>query len=197
MVGVSPGAQIADRLAGFALRRIHKRGNTVFFPKYSKPFPWFLCAFFACGLWCVKLFFSVKNLCVEGHATEVWNGVLKRTAWLLKRKQQPGGAIRTEQANLSFHSTWCRYFPSFPSLCEKPYLTSHATHFFSPKWGETSLVRLSIIFSRKKEGFSLSLEIRCSILLKFRSWNYSILGRSFTSSKSTYVAKISLIFPKS
>ena len=188
-------AQIADRLAGFSLRRMHKRGNTVF-PKYTKPFPWFLCAFFRVWSMVCETFFSVKNFCVEGHATEVWNGVLKRTAWLLKRKQQPGGAIRTEQANLSFHSTWCRYFPSFPSLCEKPYLTSHATHF-PPKWGETSLVSalpLSKILSRKKEGFSFSLEIRCS---KFLSLNCSISERSSTSSKNTYVAKILLIFSKS
>ena len=38
VVGVSLMAQIADRLAGFSLRRMHKRGNTVF-PKYTKPFP--------------------------------------------------------------------------------------------------------------------------------------------------------------
>ena len=31
-------AQIADRLAGFSLRRMHKRENTAF-PKHSKPFP--------------------------------------------------------------------------------------------------------------------------------------------------------------
>ena len=151
VVGVSLMAQIADWLAGFSLRRMHKRGNTVF-PKYTKPFPWFLCAFFRVWSMVCETFFSEK-LCVEGHATEVWNGVLKRTAWLLKRKQQPGGAIRTEQANLSFHSTWCRYFPSFPSLCEKPYLTSHATHF-PPKmrWNVLSLYSPSLEDTFKEEG---------------------------------------------
>ena len=39
VVGVSLiMAQIADRLAGFPLRRMHKRENTAF-PKYTKPFP--------------------------------------------------------------------------------------------------------------------------------------------------------------
>ena len=105
-----------------------------------------------------ETFFSVKNFCVEGHATEVWNGVLKRTAWLLKRKQQPGGAIRTEQANLSFHSTWCRYFPSFPSLCEKPYLTSHATHFPQKmRWNVLSLYSPSLEDTFKEEGGIFSL----------------------------------------
>ena len=152
MVGVSLIAQIADRLAGFCCVECIREGIQ-FFRSIQSHFPDFCVLFFRVWSMVCVTFFSVKNFCVEGHATEVWNGVLKRTAWLLKRKQQPGGAIRTEQANLSFHSTWCRYFPSFPSLCEKPYLTSHATHF-PPKmrWNVLSLYSPSLEDTFKEEG---------------------------------------------
>ena len=71
MVGVSLMAQIADRLAGFSLRRMHKRGNTVF-PKYIyKAISLIFVCFFCVWSMVCETFFSVKNFCVEGHATEV------------------------------------------------------------------------------------------------------------------------------
>ena len=157
MVGVSPGAQIADRLAGFALRRIHKRGNTVFFPKYSKPFPWFLCAFFACGLWCVKLFFRWKTCVWRGtrlkYETEYWNvqhGYLKESSSLDWSHQDRAG-----QFIFPFDVVSLFPFFSFPVWKTLPNFTRHT--FFLPKmrWNVPS-PSLDNIFKEEGGIFSLA-----------------------------------------